>query len=54
MQTQSPGAATSVIATCVSIQYGYQWQFGRAASLFGSTMVLPPTITAIAVSTNEN
>lgn len=54
VQTQAPGVATSVIATCVSIQYGYQWQFGRAASLFGSTMVLPPTIKAISVSTNEN
>ena len=54
LQTQSPGAATSVIATCVSIQYGYQWQFGRVASLFGSNVILPSTINAIAVSTNEN
>lgn len=45
---------TAVISTCVSIQYGYQWRFGRAASLLGSTTMLPPTITAVAVAMNEN
>ena len=44
----------AVIATCVSIQYGYQWRFSRAASLLGSTPLLPPTLSAVAVAMNEN
>jgi hypothetical protein len=51
---QSVAGRTAVIATCVSIQYGYQWKFGRAASLLGSTPLLPPTITVTAVAMNEN
>lgn len=45
---------TAVISTCVSIQYGYQWRFGRVASLLGPTPLLPSTITATAVAMNEN
>lgn len=45
---------TIVIGTCVSIQYSYQWKFGRAASLLGTTTTLPPQITGIAVAMNEN
>lgn len=45
---------TAVISTCVSIQYGYQWKFRQAASLFGRAPVLPSTITATAVAMNEN
>jgi Flp pilus assembly protein TadG len=52
--SQSGGSRPSVIATCVSIQYPYQWQFGRAASLLGSSTSLPNPITAIAVAMNEN
>jgi Flp pilus assembly protein TadG len=48
------GSQTAVIATCVSIQYGYAWRFGRVASLLGGTPVLPSTITATAVAMNEN
>ena len=44
----------TAIGTCVSIQYAYQWRFGRAASLLGGTAVLPSTITATAVAMNEN
>jgi Flp pilus assembly protein TadG len=51
---QSVAGQTAVISTCVSIQYGYQWKFGRAASLLGSTPLLPPTITVTAVAMNEN
>ena len=51
---QSVTGQTAVIATCVSIQYGYQWRFGRAASLLGPTPLLPSTITATAVAMNEN
>jgi len=45
---------TAVISTCVSIQYGYQWRFGRVASLLGPTPLLPSTISATAVAMNEN
>lgn len=52
--SQSATGQTAVVSTCVSIQYGYQWRFGRAASLLGNTPLLPPTITATAVAMNEN
>ncbi len=48
------GGQTAVIGTCVSIQYAYQWRFGRVASLLGSSAALPSTITATAVAMNEN
>lgn len=51
---QSVSGQTAVIATCVSIQYGYAWKFGRTASLLGATTVLPSAITATAVAMNEN
>jgi Flp pilus assembly protein TadG len=51
---QSAAGQTAVIATCVSIQYGYQWKFGQAANLLGGTPLLPSTITATAVAMNEN
>jgi Flp pilus assembly protein TadG len=44
----------AVISTCVSIQYVYQWTFSRVASLIGSTLTLPNSITVTAVSMNEN
>lgn len=52
--SQSAGAQTAVIATCVSIQYAYQWRFGRAASLLGGTTLLPSTISVVSVAMNEN
>jgi hypothetical protein len=52
--SQSPGGQIAVVGTCVSIQYGYQWRFGRAASLLGATATLPPKISVVAVSMNEN
>lgn len=45
---------TAVIGTCISIQYSYQWRFGRAASLLGTITTLPPQITATAVALNED
>jgi len=45
---------TIVISTCVSIQYAYQWRFGRVASLLGSRPGLPDDITAVSVAMNEN
>jgi Flp pilus assembly protein TadG len=52
--SQGAGAATAVISTCVSIQYPYQWRFGRAASLLGSATALPTQISAASVAMNEN
>jgi len=51
---EQPGALMAVLSTCVSVQYAYQWRFGRAASLLGSSVALPTKISAIAVSMNEN
>ena len=51
---QSPGGATAVIATCVSIQYPYPWRFGKAASLLGRNASLPTQISTVAVALNEN
>jgi len=48
------GSQPTVIGTCVTIQYAYQWRFGRVASLLGGTAGLPSTITATAVAMNEN
>ena len=48
------GAITAVVSTCVSIQYSYQWRFGRAARLLGSAVTLPTAITGTAVVMNEN
>ena len=52
--SQSPGGQTAVISTCVSIQYPYQWRFGRVASLLGRATTLPTQISATAVVMNEN
>jgi Flp pilus assembly protein TadG len=51
--SQTVGSQT-VIATCVSIQYAYQWRFGNVDTLLGSTTVLPSTISVTAVAMNEN
>jgi len=52
--SQPAGAQTAVIGTCVSIQYAYQWRFGRVASLIGGTTLLPSTIAVASVAMNEN
>jgi hypothetical protein len=49
-----PGGQTAIIGTCISIQYGYQWRFGRIASVLGASTALPTTISAAAVAMNEN
>ena len=53
-QPQPVGSQPTVIATCVSIQYAYQWKFGKVESLLGSTAGLPASITAVSVAMNEN
>jgi Flp pilus assembly protein TadG len=52
--TGALGGQAAVIGTCVGVQYAYQWKFGHAASLLGATTALPSTISAAAVSMNEN
>jgi Flp pilus assembly protein TadG len=52
--SQALGGQTAVVATCVSISYGYQWKFGRVASLLGPSVALPATITGTAVAMNED
>ena len=49
-----PAGQTAVVATCVSIQYTYPWQFGNVVGLLGGTNVLPTTIVGTAVAVNEN
>jgi Flp pilus assembly protein TadG len=51
---QTPNGQTTLVGTCVSIQYFYPWRFGRAASLLGASMVLPAQIAGVAVALNEN
>ena len=51
---QTPNGQTTLIGTCVSIQYFYPWRFGRAASLLGASMVLPAQVAGVAVAMNEN
>jgi Flp pilus assembly protein TadG len=52
--SQSAGAGTAIIGTCVSIKYAYTWRFGRVASLLGATSTLPNAIAVTAVAMNEN
>jgi Flp pilus assembly protein TadG len=52
--SQSPGGQTTLIGTCVSIQFAYPWRFGKVASLMGRTASLPTQVTAAAVAMNEN
>ena len=52
--SQSAGSGTAAIGTCVSLQYSYNWKFGRVSSLLGSSVALPPQISGIGVALNEN
>ncbi len=51
---QAVGSQTAVIATCVSIQYAYNWRFGNVDTLLGPSVALPSTISVTAVAMNEN
>lgn len=48
------GTAVKVIATNVSIQYPYQWQFNRVITLLVPTAIYPGTTQIIAGSIMEN
>lgn len=52
--SQSVGSGTTVVGTCVSLQYTYTWRFGRVSGLLGSNNTLPSQISAIGVALNEN
>lgn len=52
--SQTVNGQMAIIGTCVSLQYVYQWEFSRIASLIGATTTLPTSITVTAVSMNEN
>lgn len=52
--SQTPGGQTTLVGTCVSLQYAYPWKFARVASLFGRNASLPTEISAVAVALNEN
>jgi Flp pilus assembly protein TadG len=45
---------TAVIATCVSIQYAYKWQFSSISGLFGNKFLGPSVINTTAIAFNEN
>ena len=52
--SQTVSSGTAVVGTCVSLQYTYNWRFGRVSSLLGSSVTLPPQISGIGVALNEN
>jgi Flp pilus assembly protein TadG len=51
---QAPNSQTTIIATCVSIQYPYSWRFNRVITLLGATSNVPSSLTTVAVALNEN
>jgi Flp pilus assembly protein TadG len=50
---QPPNGQTAIVATCVILQYPYQWQFTTVSGLFGNFLG-PSIITTTAVAFNEN
>jgi hypothetical protein len=51
---QVPAGQTAIVATCVTLQYPYQWQFTGVSGLFGGAFLGPTVITTTAVAFNEN
>ena len=53
--TQTIGSGTvKMVATCVTIQYPYQWEYSKVASLVGGSFTGPSSITTTATAYNEN
>ena len=48
------GATVNVIGTCVTIQYPYNWQYGKFAGLVGGRFIGPTSLSATATAFNEN
>jgi hypothetical protein len=44
----------NLIGTCVTIKYGYKWQFNSVSGLFGKSFAGPTTLTTTAEAFNEN
>jgi Flp pilus assembly protein TadG len=53
MQTTINGTV-KLVATCVSLQYPYTWQFGGVSGLVGGRFFGPTNITVTATAYNEN
>jgi Flp pilus assembly protein TadG len=53
--TQTIGGNTvKIVTTQVTIQYPYQWEYSKVASLVGSSFTGPTSITTTATAYNEN
>lgn len=52
--TQTIGTTVKVVATCITIQYPYQWEYSKVAGLVGSSFTGPTSITTTATAYNEN
>lgn len=48
------GSSVNIAATCVTIQYPYQWEYSKVAGLVGSSFTGPTSITTTATAYNEN
>jgi Flp pilus assembly protein TadG len=50
------GGLVNIVATCVTLQYAYQWQFNRVISLLvpGATYAAVTTLKASGMAMNEN
>ncbi len=50
------GGPVNIVATCVTLQYAYQWQFNRVISLLvpGAKYAAVTTMTATGMAMNEN
>jgi hypothetical protein len=46
--------SANVVTTSVTIQYPYQWQYSKVASLMGMLFTGPTSITTTATANNEN
>lgn len=44
----------NMIGTCVTLQYPYNWQYGKFAGLVGGKFIGPTSLTATATAFNEN
>ena len=48
------GAPVNVVCTRVTLQYPYNWQYGKFAGLVGGRFISPTSLSATATAFNEN
>jgi Flp pilus assembly protein TadG len=48
------GATVNVVSTRVTLQYPYNWQYGKFAGLVGGRFIGPASLSATATAFNEN